>query len=148
LRHHAREAEGLLEVEEARVLVGLGRLQDLLEEGLFVVAVGHDCLVLRGQIPDARRYIAASGWGGILHGHVGLLLDDVVVFVVLVFLVGGEGLVDRVGLPRLVVVVEGGPTAGGVLPGEEVVPELAVPVLAVVPHHLGEIPDAAAYLRI
>jgi hypothetical protein len=35
-----------------------------------------------------------------------------------------------------------------VLPGEEVVPELAVPVLAVVPHRLGEIPDATTYLRI
>jgi hypothetical protein len=44
--------------------------------------------------------------------------------------------------------VVGGPLAGGVLPGEQVVLELPVPVLAIVPHRLGEIPDAAAYLRI
>jgi hypothetical protein len=48
LRHHAYEGEGLLEVGEALVLVGLGRLQDLLEEGLLVVAASHDCLVLPG----------------------------------------------------------------------------------------------------
>jgi hypothetical protein len=54
LRHHAHEGEGLLEVREALVLVGLGRFQDLLEEGLLVVADGGDHLVLRGQILGAR----------------------------------------------------------------------------------------------
>jgi hypothetical protein len=38
--------------------------------------------------------------------------------------------------------------ARGVLPGEEVITELAVPILAVEPQRLGEIADAAAYLRI
>jgi hypothetical protein len=38
--------------------------------------------------------------------------------------------------------MEGGPRAGGVLPGEEVVPELPVSVLAVMMHRLREIPDA------
>jgi hypothetical protein len=36
-RHHSGEGEGLLEVGEARVLIGFGRLQDLLEEGVLVV---------------------------------------------------------------------------------------------------------------
>jgi hypothetical protein len=58
----------------------------------------------------------------------------VVVLVVLVFLIGGEGgLIDRVGLPRLVLIVEGGPAANGVLLGEEVVPILSVSVHAVEP---------------
>jgi hypothetical protein len=48
LRHHAREGEGLLEVGEALVLLGLGRLQDPLEEGVLVVASCYDFLVLRG----------------------------------------------------------------------------------------------------
>jgi hypothetical protein len=48
LCHHAREDEGLLGVGEARVLIDLGRLQDLLEEGVLVVAAGHDSLVFRG----------------------------------------------------------------------------------------------------
>jgi hypothetical protein len=73
----------------------------------------------------------------------------VVVLIVLVFLIWGRGgLGDIVGLPRREVVVAGGAAAGGVLLGEEIVPELAVPILAVVPLCLGEIPDAAAYLRI
>jgi hypothetical protein len=42
----------------------------------------------------------------------------------------------------------GGRTVGGVLPGEEVIPELVVPVLVVVSQRLGEISDAAAYLCI
>jgi hypothetical protein len=37
---------------------------------------------------------------------------------------------------------------GGVLPGEEVIPELAFLVYAVEPQRLGKILDAAAYLRI
>jgi hypothetical protein len=37
LRYHPGEGEGLLEVGEARVLVGLVRLQDLLQEGVLVV---------------------------------------------------------------------------------------------------------------
>jgi hypothetical protein len=57
----------------------LERLQGLVEEGLLVVASCYDRLVLREQVPGARRHI--------LHG---LLLDDVVVLFVLVFLVGGN----------------------------------------------------------
>jgi hypothetical protein len=53
------------------VLVGLGRLQDLLQEGVLIVP-GY--LVLRGQIGGARR-------GGVLHGLVDLLLGNVVVVV-------------------------------------------------------------------
>jgi hypothetical protein len=60
------------------VLVGLGRLQDLLQEGVLIVP-GY--LVLRGQIGRARR-------GGVLHGLVDLLLDNVVV---VVWLDGGWG---------------------------------------------------------
>jgi hypothetical protein len=119
----------------------------MLEEGLLVVASCLDRLVVRGQIPCARW------WGAILHGHVGLLPDDVVVLVVLIFLVGGReggegGLGDRVRLPRLVVLVEGGAAARLVLPDQKIVAELEVPVLAVLPWRLGEIVDAAAYLRI
>jgi hypothetical protein len=99
-------------------------------------------VVLRGQIP------IAWWWGGVLHGHVGFLLDNVVVLIVLVFLIGGGGLDDVVGLPRLEVVVAGGSAARSVLPREEIVPELSIPVLAVKPQRLREIVDAAAYLRI
>jgi hypothetical protein len=48
LRHHAREGKGLLEVREVLILLGLRRPQDLLEEGIFVVASYYDCLVLHG----------------------------------------------------------------------------------------------------
>jgi hypothetical protein len=82
--HHAHEGNGVAVALVARILVGLGHLQDLLEEGLLVVASCYDRLVLRGHIPDARW------WGVLLHGHIGLLLNDVVVLVILVFLVGGN----------------------------------------------------------
>jgi hypothetical protein len=71
----------------------------------------------------------------------------VVVLIVLVFLVE-EDLSNVVGLPRLEVVVVGGAAARGVLPRVEIVPELAVPVLAVEPQRLGKVPDAAPYLHI
>jgi hypothetical protein len=48
LCHHAREGNGLVVAGEGRVLVGLRRLQDLLEEGVLIVAGCEDCLVLRG----------------------------------------------------------------------------------------------------
>jgi hypothetical protein len=51
----------------------------------------------------------------------GLLLDDVVVLVVLVFLIGGRELGNVVRLPRLEVLVVGGAVARRVLPVEEVV---------------------------
>jgi hypothetical protein len=38
LRHHAREGNGVAVALEVHVIVGLGRHQDLLEEGLLVVA--------------------------------------------------------------------------------------------------------------
>jgi hypothetical protein len=85
LLYHSREVNGLLDVKEGCVLVGLGCLQDLLQEGLLVIPDSQDCLVLRGQVTGARR-------DGILHGLVGLLLDDDVVLrqvVVVIFLVGG-----------------------------------------------------------
>jgi hypothetical protein len=44
--------------------------------------------------------------------------------------------------------VEGGAAARRVLPDKKIVPELMVPLLVVLPQHLGEIADAAAYLRI
>jgi hypothetical protein len=44
--HHARERNGLVVAGEGRVLVGLGCLQDLLDEGVLVVASYDDCLVL------------------------------------------------------------------------------------------------------
>jgi hypothetical protein len=53
--HHSGEGEGLLEVEEALILVGLGCLQDLLEEGVLIVASCYDCLVLQGRSPAGRR---------------------------------------------------------------------------------------------
>jgi hypothetical protein len=42
----------------------------------------------------------------------------------------------------------GGAATRGVLPREEIVPEPAIPVLVVEPQRLGEVPDAAPYLRI
>jgi hypothetical protein len=45
-RHHAREGNGIIVALIARILVGLGCLQDLLEEGLLVVATCYDRLVL------------------------------------------------------------------------------------------------------
>jgi hypothetical protein len=69
--------------------------------------------------------------------------------VVLVFLVGEGGeLGNRVRLPRLEVVVAGGAAARRVLPVEEVPPVPPVLVLAVLPHRLGEVADAAVHLRI
>jgi hypothetical protein len=57
--HHAREGNGVVVALEARVLdVGLGRLQDPLEEGLLVIATCYDRLVLRGE--DPRRPMV--GW--------------------------------------------------------------------------------------
>jgi hypothetical protein len=46
LCHHAREGNGLVVVGEGRVLVGLGSLQGLLDEGVLVIAGYDDCLVL------------------------------------------------------------------------------------------------------
>jgi hypothetical protein len=40
MRHHSGEGEGLLEVVEALIFVGLGRLQDLLEEGVLSDGIG------------------------------------------------------------------------------------------------------------
>jgi hypothetical protein len=40
---------------------------------------------------SVRLHIATSWRGSVLHGHASLLLDDVVVLVVLVFLVGRGG---------------------------------------------------------
>jgi hypothetical protein len=53
-----------LEVEKALVLLGLGRLQDLLEEGVLVVASCYDCLVLRGRGRSLVPYgmAAAMSW--------------------------------------------------------------------------------------
>jgi hypothetical protein len=48
LCHHAREGNDIAVARVGLVLVGLGRLEDLLEEGLLVVAASHECLVLRG----------------------------------------------------------------------------------------------------
>jgi hypothetical protein len=81
LHHHSSEHNGLLEVGERSVLVGLGRLQDLLREGVPIIPRQLGLTSTLGQVSDARR-------GGILCGLVGLLLDDVVV---VVFLVGGRG---------------------------------------------------------
>jgi hypothetical protein len=44
--HYARECNGLVVAGEGRVLIGLGRHQDLLDEGVLVVAGYDDCLVL------------------------------------------------------------------------------------------------------
>jgi hypothetical protein len=60
--------KGLLEVGVRSVLFSLGHLQDLLLEGVLVVAGGKDFLVLQGQVAGARR-------GSVLHGLIGLLLD-------------------------------------------------------------------------
>jgi hypothetical protein len=79
---------------------------------------------------------------------VGLLLDDVevvVVLLLLIFFVGRKSSMGE-GLPRLVLAKEGGPPAGGVLPGEEVVPEMAILVHALTPHFLGELVDVVAHL--
>jgi hypothetical protein len=54
LCHHVREGNGLVLVGKDHVFVGLGCLQDLLEEGVLVVAGCDDYMVLRGQIPGAR----------------------------------------------------------------------------------------------
>jgi hypothetical protein len=48
LCHHVREGNDVGVAGEGLVLVGLGHLQDLLEEGLIIVASDDDCLVLRG----------------------------------------------------------------------------------------------------
>jgi hypothetical protein len=50
LRNHSGEGEGLLVVREALVLVGLGRLQDLLQEGLLIIAGGDSWMVLRPRL--------------------------------------------------------------------------------------------------
>jgi hypothetical protein len=49
LCHHAHEGNDVAVAREDLVFVGLGRLQDLLEEGLLVVARCYDRLVLRGR---------------------------------------------------------------------------------------------------
>jgi hypothetical protein len=46
LCHHAREGNGIAVAGEDLVVVVLGRLQDLLQEGLLVVAGGDDNLVI------------------------------------------------------------------------------------------------------
>jgi hypothetical protein len=43
-----REDNGVAVAGVGLVLVSLGRLQDLLDEGLLIVATGHECLVHRG----------------------------------------------------------------------------------------------------
>jgi hypothetical protein len=44
LRHHSRQFLCVMEVGEHRIHVGLGCLQDLLQEGLLVVPGSQDCL--------------------------------------------------------------------------------------------------------
>jgi hypothetical protein len=92
LRHHSCQFLGVMEVGEHHVHVVLGRLQDLLQEGLLIVPGSQDCLLLRGQVAVTRCGFIVS-----------LLLDDDVLLqlvVVVLFLVGRE-ILDRVGLPQL-----------------------------------------------
>jgi hypothetical protein len=49
-----------MEVGAQRVLVGLGRLQDLLQEGVLIVPDRQDNLVLRGQVAPVLGVVASS----------------------------------------------------------------------------------------